>query len=95
MPRFWARTVILDGGAASSHHEAEHSFHRFDEAFEGLERMLARNPKIGRRMGVNEGSPWMYSQGGDDAAGTPVISVIYTFDIDEVTIRSIHVTQVS
>lgn len=91
MQPFWARTVILSEDAASSQGEAERSHHRFDEAYEGLERVLSRNPMRGRRMGTNEGSPWVYSQGSDAAAETPAIVVVYTFGIDEVTIHTIRV----
>ena len=91
MRYFWARTVILSDEAASSHEEAERSHHRFDEAYEGLERVLSKNPMRGRRMGASEDAPWVYSQGSDPDAKTPAIVVVYTFDIDEVTVHALLV----
>lgn len=67
--------------------------HRVDEAVEGLEWVLARNPWIGKKLVAGENR--VYVQAADPYAGTPEIWVVYSFDDNEVTLLKMLAVQVS
>ena len=88
---FWARTVILSNEAESSYRSAIAPHHRLNEAYEGLEWILAKKPERGRRMGTNAKDPWIYVQGSDPVAKTPAIAIIYNYTLDQVEVHSLRV----
>ncbi len=84
----YARQLVEEAFAQRSADQLDKKYHRFDEAYDGLKWQLARRcdrilSLVRRHGGVNY---HLYRQAGDAIAGTPDISVLYTFDDDQVNI---------
>jgi hypothetical protein len=86
------RDVVLDGETASVVDQATLEHHRFDEAWRGLEWLLARTPEVGSKATINDVSWWLYVEQSDVVAGTPEIWVVYTADDNQVRIKGMRVT---
>ena len=89
---FHARTVIESADAQAAVDGYGGQFDRFEDAFEALKWLLAHKcdglPSL--RRGVGGIDYILYKQAGDIIAGTPNITVVYTFDDDEVTILHVR-----
>ena len=89
---FHARTVVETAAAQSAVDGYAGQFNRFEDAFEALKWLLAHRcddlPSLRRTVGGVEYV--LYKQAGDIIANTPDITVVYTFDDDEVTILDVH-----
>lgn len=85
------RSVIQNNDVSRQVDQNADAFNRFNEAWQALEWLLARTPDIGIQNTEHEGKYWLYVQAGDSLAGTPEISVVYSFTSSEVTLYSIRV----
>lgn len=90
--RFRARTVVLEPAAEASSDEAKRQFRRFEDAWEGVEWLLARSPDRGAMyLGADkETRHYVQSSGATDV---PFIWVVYTFDDDEVVVLDLKVVE--
>lgn len=85
------RDVFLDGDTAQIVDDATAKHHRFDEAWMGLEWLIARKPDVGIRAVVGGVDWWLYVEQSDPVAKTPEIWVVYTADDDRVDIKGMVV----
>ena len=94
---FHARTVIEDEDVAEAVDEYGDDFERFEESFEALKWLLARkcDELSGSIRIVDEFEYNLHKQAGDPWAETPNITVLYTYDDDEVIIHGILAEQIS
>lgn len=86
------REVVLDGNTADVVDEATSEHARFDEAWRGLEWLLARTPDVGSKATINDVEWWLYVEQSDPIAKTPEIWVLYTADENQVRIKGLRVT---
>jgi len=86
-----ALEVVLEHDVASSVDDASKEYNRFNEAFDALQWLLARTPKIGVSKKVDDVEWRLYAQSGDPLAGTPSIWVLYKCNKTQVTICAIQV----
>ena len=72
---------------------ASRTVDRFQEAYRGLQWLLARNPEIGQPLNRTfDGTPgYIYVSDSIHYAGTPRIRIIYTYDANVVTVYGISV----
>lgn len=93
VPFFPMRTIVEDDVVTQEIDTASRTVGRFQEAYRGLQWLLARNPEIGHPLNRTiEGLPvYIYVADSIHHAGTPRIRVVYTYDTDVVTIHGIHV----
>lgn len=85
------RTVRLEDRVAKVVDIATQQYPRFNDAFEGLEWLLARSPDRGAHS-IKDGVKWhVYQQNSDPLAKTPIIQVLYQFNDQEVQIYGIEV----
>jgi len=84
------RTVILEDVAEEALDILCQKFEKFDVAYEALEWLLSRNPRLGKKKEIDEERWFLYVQGADILANTPEIWVIYQYDDNEVTIYNLH-----
>ena len=82
---------MLDPQPQAEIERATAAFERFEEAFTGLEWLLARSPERGLRGRITGETVRIYVQGRDRTAGTPEIWVVYTYSDDEVVIKAMQV----
>lgn len=90
-PLWGVRTVILEHSASATSDAACAEHARFEEAFAGLQWLLARNPDIGQVADVDGENWWVYVQASDEIALTPEIWVLYQVTAQNVTIEQINV----
>lgn len=91
MSSLWgARSIVLQPGVDQVIDDYTASIPRFDEAYRGMEWLLARNPMRG--MTKSEGGiEWrVYVQEQDTIAKTPRIWVLFTVSENEVVIYGIN-----
>lgn len=73
--------------------ELSQTFHRFQEAYEGLEWLLARDCenllKFSQIKTVKGKRHYLYRQAGDPIARTPDIVVLFTYDDNQVNLIGI------
>lgn len=84
---------MLDPQAEAAVEAAAASSARFEDAFMGLEWLLARSPNRGRRGRIDGANVRIYVQRGDRTAGTPEIWVVYTYNDDQVVIKALRVLE--
>lgn len=85
------RTVVLEQKAEAAVQKHTGNVHRFDEAFEGLEWFLAREPEVGKYQNVDGKHVRVYVQSGDNLAKTPDIWVVFEITDDEIIIYDIEI----
>ncbi len=93
MPRwFHARTIVEEPEVQEAADRFRGEFQRFEEAFEALKWLLARkcDDLESLRRKVHGMEYHLYRQAADRLAGTPEITVLYTFDDDEVSIIGVN-----
>lgn len=84
-----ARTVILSRAADLV--RKLHSDSRFDDAYEGMEWKLSRNPKLGTAVrGVDHGNHYAYVHA-SQSKNAPSLWAAYRFDDDQVEILALKV----
>ena len=83
------RDVALDPEAAASLDEACKALNRAEDAWRGLEWLLARRPKQGASRVVGGIQFNLYVQASDPLAATPQLTVLFTYDDDKVVIHRI------
>lgn len=85
---FFARTIIEKGDVEAEANRLAKKHPRFSEAYEALKWVLARScdevEYLSREVGGVEYC--LYRQAGDAMAGTPDITVLYSFDDDQVVL---------
>lgn len=83
-----ARTVILNDAPQAAHDAAQEQFGRFEDAYRGLEWLLARTPEVGHHVNLKTSHTVvnLYVQSSGNVHGVPTIEVAYTFDDNEVVI---------
>jgi hypothetical protein len=97
----WAvlRTVIEERVVSDAADRFTVTFSRFDEAWDALRWLLARDPaqkNAARYVGAGVAHGVMvYVQAGDPIARTPDIWVVYTYNDDTVTIMGINAVEAS
>lgn len=87
------RTIVEESAAQEAADSFVEQFSRFDEAWEGLKWLLARNPDIGIKQTDANNQPTgyrLYAQAHDELAGTPEIWVVYSVSDNEVIIYEIN-----
>lgn len=96
MTNIWgARTIVLEARAQLTADAAAENHHRFQDAFDGLQWLLARTPDIGSVAEIDGIDWWVYVQSSDEIAKTPEIWVLYKITKNEVIIEHIKVTEYS
>jgi len=80
------RTVVQDREVTQDIEAAKKSYRLVEGAIQGLEWLLARNPKEGIH---RTGKYWLYNQAGVKIHRIPEITVLYSFTDDEVTLHAI------
>lgn len=83
------RAVCEQESVTQSITRARGQFKRIDEAYEGLQWRLSRDPHAGHE--VQPGF-YMYKQAGLPSVGVPTLTVLYEFDDHTVTIRGIRIS---
>lgn len=90
MPRweFHARTIVEEPGASESADRLKREFPRFDEAYEALKWILARScdDLHSRKREIDGVLYYLHRRSGDAIANTPDITILFTFDDDEVNL---------
>ena len=87
-----ALTIVLEHGAQKVVDAARKNHPRFDDAYNALEWLLARKPKIGFSRKDNNGVKWyVHVQAGDPVAQTPEIWVLYQVEPNQVVIHAVKV----
>lgn len=89
---FQARTIVLEEAAREAADTAAAQHQRFEEAFDGLQWLLARDPNQGLRGRIDDVDVNIYVQDSDPTANTPEIWVVFSHDPDKVTIYAIQVS---
>lgn len=90
MSWFQFRTIVLQPSASKACDSFNKEFDRFEEAFDGLQWLLTRNPDKGRRRSTGDIQWHVYVQAPDILAKTPEIWVLYRYDEDEVVIEALN-----
>ena len=88
------RTVVLSHQAQGAYDEAQAKFHRFDEAFQGLEWRIARDPSahaVHRYSERYECIVYLQVQEAVWYLDVPSLWVLYTFDDNTVDILNLNV----
>lgn len=89
-PRRVYRTVVLDERAKREVDRERERAERFSEQWDGIVWKLARAPEAGQRRQLElPREDLVYVYPANDAAGTPSVGVLYSFDGNEVTVHSI------
>jgi hypothetical protein len=83
------RTVILESAAEKEFTDLVGKFPRFEDVWSGEEWKLSRSPEKGLQNSVDGLRIYLDIRNGDLLAGTPKISVIYTFDDNNVFVHAI------
>lgn len=83
------RTVVLEGTAQQELDRAIRAWPRANEAHDGLEWLLARDPHRGWVHTSGGKTYRLYVQDPDPIAATPRITALYSFDDRQVTIYSL------
>tara|TARA_R110000824_G_scaffold999_13_gene5631 strand:+ start:2414 stop:2707 length:294 start_codon:yes stop_codon:yes gene_type:complete len=91
MPIWGAKTIVLEHEAAAKADEACKEHHRFEEAFDGLQWLLARTQDVGLSRVGSPNDERVYVQAGNPIAKTPSIWVLFSDGDDEVRIWDINV----
>lgn len=87
------RTIIESHEATSAVDEARLKFQRFDDAWNGLNWLLARRPdSMGVAPSVGNGLR-LYVQDGDNLAGAPRIWIMFKIQGETVEIMAVNFTQ--
>jgi len=86
-----AKTVILTQSVQEKADTAAKKFDRFQEAFDALQWLLARNTDIGFSKSQDNAEWHIYVQAGDPLAQTPEIWVLFIVSDNEVTLLKINV----
>lgn len=84
------RTVILDHPAQQTVDKLAGEYHRFAEAWEAFEWLIARDPNKGVRKQVGTRAYRLYVQASDPLAGTPEIWIVYSHDDDQVVVHGVN-----
>ena len=89
---FHARTIVEEPAAERAAARFVKKFTRFDDAFEALKWLLARECETlsGPSRTVGDVEYHLYRQAADHLAGTPEITVLFTYDDNEITIIGIN-----
>lgn len=89
------RTIVEDHEVVNAANEFSLQHHRFNDAYDALKWLLARNPMPhGARSNAVGGKIfWLYVQASDILAKTPTIAVVYTFNPSEVIIHGLNTVQ--
>ena len=90
---FSARTVIEEDAVKDLIDSESKKYHRLNDIFEGLKWRLARRPESGLEISDNP-RKWIFKTYPWSVGGAAVITVIYTFDDDTVTIQAAKVTEI-
>lgn len=91
MPARWgfvARTIVEELEASNSLDALTKKFRRFDEAYEALKWLLAHkcNTVKCKTASVGGVSYYLHRRAGDFLAKTPDITILFTFDDNEVVV---------
>ena len=84
------RSIVLEPAAQEAADSFSGSLHRFDEAWQALEWFLARKPGAGHFKTIGTVTYYLYVQASDELAKTPDITVIYSFDEDQVVVYAVR-----
>src|SRR6266849_10953198 len=92
MPWLKLRVVVLTEDAEMELEEARHQFARFDDAWDGITWLLARNPTPVESFTTTwNGQEFvLYGFEGDLAAKIPNMWLVYQYDDEQVTIHGIN-----
>jgi len=93
MAEWGAKTIVLEKVVSEKADLASKNHHRFDETFNALQWLLARNQSLGLTKTENSIEWHVYVMEGDPMAGTPSIWVLYTTSPNEVNIFDINVVE--
>jgi hypothetical protein len=86
------REIVEENEAQHSAEVYSGEFPRFDEAWDALKWLLSRNPSIGAHKTVNGVEYFLYVSESDLFAKTPTISIVYTYNEDQVIVHDIRAT---
>lgn len=96
MANLWgALEIVLSDEAAKEVDVASAKHNRFEDAWRGLEWLLARSHEVGSVATVNGTEWWVYVEPSDLVAKTPVIWVLYRVTKTQVLIEAINVQKPS
>lgn len=96
MPWIKLRTIVYEDSCTAEIAAANEEWTRFDEAWEGVEWLLARNPRPpGSFLSLNHDGHEFYIYGcrGDADADVPDMWIFYRYNEDEVVIYGINANE--